>query len=109
LLRKAGLDLAGLAWSEHVAGQVEAPVLRSWRGVWVNLHADLLYTTFARRDERIGLTAFAAPYRRPMVEAVWSAADPLPFLAQWGRSAQAVWRRDERAQLAQRTHLAPDA
>src|SRR5262249_35769713 len=69
VLRKAGLDVARLAWSEHVAGCVEAPALSGWRGVWINLHADLLYTTFARRDERPGIADFVAPYARPMVEA----------------------------------------
>jgi predicted ATP-grasp superfamily ATP-dependent carboligase len=110
LLHRAGLDLAGLAWSEHATGRRERQQPSSWRGVWVNLHADLLYSAI-RNDERLGFAEFAAPYRRPLVEAVWSARDPWPFLAQWGRSAllgaQAVVRPERRRWLRAASVLAP--
>jgi D-aspartate ligase len=113
LLRAAGLDLATLAWSEHVTGAVVLPPPHSWRGVWINLHADVLYTMLARRDERVRLADFAAPYGRRRIEAVWSARDPYPFLAQWGRSArlgvQALWDREQRTRLSLPSHLAPSA
>jgi predicted ATP-grasp superfamily ATP-dependent carboligase len=89
LLRKAGLDMAGLAWSDGVAGQPESARRTDWSGVWINLHADLLYSLFSRRAGRVGLAEFLAPYRRPKIEAVWSATDPLPFLTQWSRTAWA--------------------
>jgi len=112
LLRAAGLDVAALAWSEHMTGAVELPPQHGWRGVWINLHADLLYTMLARRDERLRLSDVVAPYRRARIEAVWSACDPLPFLAQWGRSARhgarALWDREQRARLVRPSHLAPD-
>lgn len=87
LLLRAGLDVAGLAWSEHVEGRTEQQRPSSWRGVWVNLHADLLYSAL-KSEAGLGFSEFLAPYRRPLVEAVWSGHDPLPFLAQWGRSAR---------------------
>lgn len=110
LLRAAGLDVAGLAWSEHVAGRAERQQASSWRGVWVNLHADLLYSVL-RNDEQMRFAEFSAPYRRPFLEAVWSARDPAPFLAQWGRSAwrgvAAMVRADERRALFASSALAP--
>jgi len=87
LLRKVGLDTAGLAWSEHVTGRAEPTVANDWRGVWIHLHADLLYSLFYRRHEPIPLGEFWAPYRRPRVFAVWSATDPRPFVSQWSRTA----------------------
>ncbi len=112
LLRAGGLDVAALAWSEHVAGRPERQRASSWRGVWVNLHADLLYSVL-RNDEQMRFAEFSAPYRRPFVEAVWSARDPAPFLAQWGRSAWrgagAMLRADGRRALFASSALAPRA
>lgn len=112
LLRAAGLDVAALTWSEHMTGTVVLPPPCGWRGAWTNLHADLLYTMLARRDERLRLADVVAPYGRAHVEAVWSARDPQPFLAQWGRSAwsgaRALWDREQRARLTRPLHHAPD-
>ncbi|HJQ83265.1 MAG TPA: hypothetical protein VKA21_04265, partial [Candidatus Binatia bacterium] len=77
LLWRAGLDLAGLAWSDAVTGRAEDVRPNGWPGVWINLHADLLYSLLDRRREPIGLAEFLAPYRRPRIEAVWSATDPV--------------------------------
>jgi predicted ATP-grasp superfamily ATP-dependent carboligase len=88
LLRRAGLDLAGLAWSDYGCGRPERPDPRGWPGVWTNLHADILHSALDRGRDRTALTDFLAPYRRPWIDAVWSAADPLPFLAQWSRTAR---------------------
>ena len=87
LLRRGGLDLGALAWSDHVHGRPDPPAANGWPGVWVHLHPDLLYSVF-HRDHRIGLSEFLAPYRRTKVEAVWSASDPAPFVAQWARTAR---------------------
>lgn len=112
LLHAAGLDVAGLAWSEHVARRPERQRASSWRGVWVNLHADLLYSAL-RNDEGLRFREFSAPYRRPLVEAVWSARDPRPFLAQWGRSARlgagALLRPERLRALLATSALAPRA
>ncbi len=96
LLRKGGLDLAALAWSDYV--EVATPEMRpaNWPGIWVNLHADLLYSAFHGRSEGLTLRSFLRPYRRPKIEAVWSPQDPAPFFSQWGgtalRSFSAIWR-----------------
>jgi len=89
LLRRAGLDLAWLAWSDHVAGRPEHARPSGWPGVWINLHADVLYSALFRNSARPGLAEFLGPYRRPKLEAVWSTRDPRPFVAQWTRTARA--------------------
>ncbi len=88
LLRRAGLDMSGLAWSEHVSGNPEPTSATDWRGVWIHLHADVLYSLLYRRHDPISFAEFAAPYRRPKIFAVWSAKDPQPFVAQWSRTAR---------------------
>ena len=107
LLRRAGLDLAGLAWSDYVSGQPERDRPNGWPGVWIHLHPDVLYSTLYRRHDPIGIRDFLAPYIRPKVEAVWSTTDPLPFLAQWSRTAwegtSALWHGTHRDRLADRT------
>ena len=93
LLRRGGLDLAGMAWAEHVEGRLSHARTRRWPGTWVNLHADLLYALLRRRDQRLGPLELARPYMRPLLEAVWSPSDPQPFLAQWRRTARTAMRR----------------
>lgn len=93
LLRRGGLDHAALAWADHVLGRPVRSYPNDWPGVWFNLHADLLHAVFSRPQERIGLSQFLAPYRgRPRIEALWSASDPLPFLAQWWGTASGAAR-----------------
>ena len=107
LLRRAGLDLAGLAWSDHMCGRAEPARPNGWPGVWIHLHADVLYSLLCRRHDRVAFSDFAAPYRRPKVYAVWSAADPRPFITQWSRSAwagaAALWQGTHGELLADRT------
>ena len=75
LLRHGGCDIAALALGARAARGEP-------RGTWIHLHPDVGYSL---RD-RIGLSEFLSPYRRgPLIEAAWSARDPLPFLAQWAR------------------------
>ncbi len=87
LLRQAGMDLAALAWSDFVDRRAEGVRTHHWPGAWVHLHADLLYSILKGRSESLRLKDFLSPYRRPIVEAVWSFRDPLPFLVEWGRTA----------------------
>ncbi len=96
LLRRAGLDLAGLAWSDYVAERPETARPNYWPGTWINLHADVLYSLL---NDRIGFSDFWMPYRRPKIEAVWSATDPMPFLTEWARTARAA-----ASALRRRTH-----
>jgi predicted ATP-grasp superfamily ATP-dependent carboligase len=111
LLRRAGLDLAGLAWSDQVCGRSEAPTRNGWPGVWVNLHADLLYSLLGRGDAAVTFPEFVAPYRRPTIDAVWSAKDPLPFVVQWARTARAgiaaLGSGTHRRLAADRTRVGP--
>lgn len=93
LLRRGGLDLAGMEWADRVEGRVHDARTERWPGTWVNLHADVLYALLRRREQRLGLRRFARPYARPLLEAVWSPSDPQPFLAQWGRTARTATRR----------------
>lgn len=90
LLRRAGLDLAGHAWSDYVGDTPRPAVPAGWPGVWINLHADLLYAVLPSHGRRVPFAELAAPYRRPIMESIWSAHDPRPFLVQWGRSARSA-------------------
>lgn len=91
LLRRAGLDVAELAWTEHVERRPVRARSDGWRGTWINLHADLLHALL-RRDDRLDVRALLAPYRAPLVDAVWSWRDPAPFAAQWGRTFRQAMR-----------------
>ena len=106
LLRRGGLDLGGLAWADYVGDRPDAARLTGWAGVWVNLHADLLYSALCRRHHPVGVAGLTATYRRPLLEAVWSPRDPRPFLAQWWHTARdgasAVWRGNARDVLEAR-------
>lgn len=113
LLRRAGLDLGGLAWSDYACGRPEPARPNGWPGVWINLHADVLYSLLYRGRGRVGLADFLAPYRRPKIDAVWSGADPAPFFAQWRATAligaSALWRGTQSELLADRTRPASRA
>jgi predicted ATP-grasp superfamily ATP-dependent carboligase len=88
LLRKAGVDLAWLAWSDYIGGQPEFARSYHWPGVWINLHADLLYSVLRGRKEGLRPKNFLSPYLRPMIEAVWSIDDSKPFWIEWGRTGR---------------------
>lgn len=112
LLRRAGLDLSWLALSDYVTGRPERARPNGWPGVWINLHADVLYSTVYRHSERPSLTDFLTPYRRRKLEAVWSTRDPRPFLALWTRTARsgalALVSREQAELVADRSR-APSA
>jgi D-aspartate ligase len=106
LLRRAGWDASALAWADYVEGQVQPMRPSGWPGVWIHLHADLLYSALYHRDEGLVFSDFVAPYARPKIFAVWSARDPVPFLTQWSRTAwagvSALWHGSQRDLLAAR-------
>lgn len=106
LLRRAGLDLAGAVWSDYVRGDGVASRATGWPGVWVNVHADLLYATLHRGQGRTGLGELVASYRRPVIDAVWSVRDPGPFIEQWSQTAHAgltaLWQGTLSERLADR-------
>jgi D-aspartate ligase len=80
LARRGGVDLPLLAWSEIVEGELPRVRANGWPGVWIDLCADAVFALTARRAEGLTLRDYAAPYRRPKSFAVWSRADPMPFL-----------------------------
>jgi len=83
LLRRAGVNYPLLAWQDAVLGHPIAPRPNGWDGVWSNVPEDLYYGLFFRRKvEGLSLREYVAPYRRPKMYSVWSAADPGPFVAQ---------------------------
>jgi predicted ATP-grasp superfamily ATP-dependent carboligase len=107
LLRRAGLDLAALAWDDQVARGAVLHAGPVWHGVWIHLHDDLLYSALEGRKRRIGPAEFLAPYGRRMIDAVWSARDPMPFAAEWGRALKqgvsALRHRHTASMLSDRT------
>lgn len=111
LLRQAGLDVSGLAWADQVIGQPQSARPNGWRGVWIHLHADILYSLLYRRHDPISLADFLAPYRRAKIYAVWSAGDPAPFFTQWSRTARdaaaTLWRGGYRQATADRARPHP--
>jgi predicted ATP-grasp superfamily ATP-dependent carboligase len=106
LLRKGGLDLTALAWSDYVDGHPTSAEPAGWPGAWINLHADLLYSLLYRRLAPVPFSELLATYRRPCIEAIWSPRDPLPFLTQWTRTLRAgvsaMWRGRHREMLVER-------
>ncbi len=88
LLRKSGLDLAASLWSEYMERRRLIAEPGIWPGAWVNFHADLLHSAIHGRSEGLNWREFAWPYRRPVIDAVWSAIDPLPSALQWGHTAR---------------------
>lgn len=93
LLRQSGLDLARLAWRDFSENKTEKASFNDWPGVWVNLHADLLYSATRRGGDPVRWSDFIAPYTRPIIEALWEPHDRKPFFVQWSRTARQALSR----------------
>jgi predicted ATP-grasp superfamily ATP-dependent carboligase len=93
LLCKAGLDLVAAAWDDLNGGSVRQSQPEGWPGVWINSIAEVLYMAFRKDTPPLGWKEFAAPYRRPKIDAVWSRKDPLPYAAMAAGVAPATMRR----------------
>lgn len=89
---RCGVNYPLLAWREHAMGQTVSAKPNGWSGVWLHLHADLLYTVVQERGAEWSWRDFVRSYRGPWVDAVWSPSDPLPFLAQWGNTVRKALR-----------------
>ena len=89
---RCGVNYPLLAWREHAMGETVSAKPNGWRGVWLHLHADLLYTAVQERGAEWSWRDFVRSYRGPWVDAVWSPSDPLPFLAQWGNTVRKAVR-----------------
>lgn len=110
--RLDGFNYPTMAWQDMVLGQRAEIRAKGWRGAWIHLHADLSYAILFRDLERLTWDAFWSPYRRPHSFAVLSRRDPLPFLAQWGRSAAEAlptpFRSASRRDLRRRVQAMPE-
>jgi predicted ATP-grasp superfamily ATP-dependent carboligase len=82
ILPPTGVDLVALTYADFATGAAPRCRPTPWRGTWVHLQADVACWLRYRDRERLGLREWLAPYLRPQRHAVWSAADPGPFLRQ---------------------------
>jgi D-aspartate ligase len=82
LATRCGVNYPLLIWQEHARRQRVSATSNGWRGTWLHLHADLLYTAMQERGSDWNWREFIRGYTGPWIDAVWSAADPVPFLAQ---------------------------
>jgi D-aspartate ligase len=83
LATRCGVNYPLLIWQEHARRQRVSAQPNGWRGTWFHLHADLLYTAVQERGPGWSWGEFTRRYMGPWIDAVWSASDPAPFLAQW--------------------------
>jgi len=83
LLRRSGMDFAKLAWADYIEHRNGIVPQCHWPGVWINSHADMLYSILRGRREGMTVKNFLSPYFRLKIDAVWSARDPVPFFKQW--------------------------
>jgi D-aspartate ligase len=82
LATRCGVNYPLLIWQEHARRQRVSATSNGWRGTWLHLHADLLYTAVQERGSDWNWRECIRGYTGPWIDAVWSAADPVPFLAQ---------------------------
>jgi D-aspartate ligase len=108
---RCGVNYPLLAWREHALGETVSARPNGWRGFWLHLHADLLYTAAQERGQDWSWGEFARSYRGPWVDAVWSPQDPMPFLAQWagtiGTAVRGVLDVRQRDQIRRRFQSMP--
>jgi D-aspartate ligase len=83
LATRCGVNYPLLTWLEHARHQRVTAAPNGWRGVWLHMHADLLYTAVQERGGDWSWSEFCRSYAGPWIDAVWSAADPAPFVSQW--------------------------
>jgi D-aspartate ligase len=82
LAARCGVNYPVLIWREAALREKVRAAATPWPGLWLHLHADLLYTAAEDRGAALRWRTLGGDCLRPWVDAVWSAADPLPFLAQ---------------------------
>ncbi|HEX2249277.1 MAG TPA: hypothetical protein VHH32_02960 [Gemmatimonadales bacterium] len=94
LAARCAVNYPLLVWREAALRQNVSAAAALWPGIWLHLHADLLYTAVQERDAEWRWGDFVGSYLRPWVDAVWSAADPTPFLAQWAGTVRKASREN---------------
>jgi D-aspartate ligase len=92
LATRCGVNYPLLVWRECALRQKVSATATSWPGTWLHLHADLLYTAVQERGADWRWREFIGNYLGPWVDAVWSPADPAPFLAQWAGTLRKAGR-----------------
>ena len=111
LATRCGVNYPLLIWQEHARRQRVSASSNGWRGTWLHLHADLLYTAVQERGPDWNWQKFLRSYSGPWIDAVWSPADPVPFLAQWSgtlkKAAQEVRSGREMEEVRQRFQPMP--
>ncbi len=111
LATRCGVNYPLLIWQEHARRQRVSASSNGWRGTWLHLHADLLYTAVQERGSDWNWRKFIRSYTGPWIDAVWSPADPVPFLAQWRgtlqKAAQEVRSGREMEEVRQRFQPMP--
>jgi D-aspartate ligase len=81
LATRSGVNYPLLTWQEHARHQRVTAAPNGWRGTWMHLHSDLLYRAF-EPGHHVTWRELARTFSRPWIDAVWSAADPAPFVSQ---------------------------
>jgi D-aspartate ligase len=81
LATRSGVNYPLLTWQEHARHQRVAAAPNGWRGTWLHLHSDLLYRAF-EPGHHVTWSPLARTFSKPWIDAVWSAADPAPFVSQ---------------------------
>jgi len=111
LARRAGINYALMAYCEAVHGTLEGDKPNGWRGFWIHLHADLLYSAMCLRSERLDWKELRRSYLGPKTFPVWSRRDPVPFLAEWANTVRKAPRtlldRRSRAEVLGRVQSTP--
>jgi predicted ATP-grasp superfamily ATP-dependent carboligase len=111
LATRCGVNYPLLIWQEHARRQRVSASSNGWRGTWLHLHADLLYTAVQERGSDWNWRKFIRSYTGPWIDAVWSPADPVPFLAQWRgtlhKAAQEIRSGREMEEVRQRFQPMP--
>jgi predicted ATP-grasp superfamily ATP-dependent carboligase len=86
-----GINYPTMALTDFGCGGRPSGLDNGWKGVWIHLHADLLYGLLSWRSERVKLRDFLRPYFKRKVFAVWHSRDLKPFLAQWVKTFRAAF------------------
>jgi predicted ATP-grasp superfamily ATP-dependent carboligase len=113
LATRCGVNYPLLTWQEHAQRQRVKAARNGWRGVWLHMHADLLYTAVQERGPDWKWGDFIRSYTGPWIDAVWSAADPAPFVAQWRgtlrKAAQEIRDGEEMKEVRNRFQAMPSS
>ena len=108
LAKRAGMNIPLMIHSGALGGKPLGIRPNGWNGAWIHAHPDLLYTALHGRAEGIDWGAFWGSYARPRTFAVFSARDPIPFLAQWGHTMRSALRTTDRRGMLNRIQI-PEA